>query len=75
MNTEESMKYKRPTKQTSVLQTKQLFRVSHFNLAGIALTSFVPSSNSLEESLMLVSTLEGSRVNRLLLPPPFLLYL
>ena len=40
MDTKESMKYKRPSKQTSVLQAKQLFRVSHFNPAGIALTSF-----------------------------------
>ena len=34
------MRYKQPTKPKSVLLAKQLFRVSHFNPAGIALTSF-----------------------------------
>ena len=37
------MRFKQPTKQTSVLQAKQLFRVSHFNPVGIALRSFFNS--------------------------------
>ena len=46
IDTKESMRYKQPTKQTSVLQAKQLFRVSHFNPAGIALTSFSSRSRN-----------------------------
>ena len=40
IDTKESMSYRQPKKQTLVLQAKRLFRVSHFDPAGIALATF-----------------------------------